>query len=216
MSADSCGSYSRSFVLVVEDHPLVAESLVTCIRNCDGGLEVLTAETLRGALAMIDRRAPPILIVTDLSLTDAAGDEAIVALSAAAPGVPLLVVTALDEPALRESADRLGIAGFFVKSTSIQLLRERLQDILGGSGDRPPPVLPKPPLAELLTPKQLSVLEELAAGHSNGEIAARLRIGRETVNSHVKEIFSRLGVKNRTEAVVRYIGHFARQGARRQ
>lgn len=194
------------FVLIVEDHPLVAESLVACVHDCDAELAVHTAESLAAALRILAARSAPLLIVTDLTLTDTQGTEAIRHLRAAAPQSPLLVVTAQDDAALRSAAKELGAIGYLVKSASIQALRDQIRAVVG---ERPRQAGGAPPRSDvldwLLTPRQLAVLDELRAGRSNREIAARMSISAETVGSHVKEILSRLGVRNRTEAVVRYL-----------
>lgn len=193
------------FVLIVEDHPLVADSLVACIRDCDAGLKVAMAESLGAALRILARRPAPLLIVTDLTLTDTQGTDAVRGLRAAAPQSQLLVFTAQDDPRLRDEAKELGAMGYLIKSASIQTLRDEIRAVIGA---RPTGSRVVPPrtgeLSRLLTAKQRAVLEELAAGRSNRQIAARLKISDETVGSHMKEIFSRLAVKNRTEAVVRY------------
>lgn len=195
-----------SYVLIVEDHPLVADSVSACVRLCDPDVGVQIAESLRGAHAILKRHPCPRLIVTDLTLTDAHGDEAVRTLREAAPASPLLVVTALDDPALRDEANRLGVAGYVVKSASTSVLRDHVAEILNVRIAEQRLKAPVPPRrTSLFTRKQLQVLEELVAGRSNREIAARLNIAPETVGSHMKEILARLGVKNRTEAVVRYL-----------
>lgn len=197
---------SAPFVLVVEDHPLVAESLVACVRDCDAELAVDTAESLAAALRILAARPAPLLIVTDLTLTDTQGAEAVRHLRAAAPQSAILVVTAVDDAVLRGEVEALGAIGYLVKSASIQALREQIRAVVGERPRQTRDVAPRTDvLGGLLTPKQLAVLEELRVGRSNKEIAARMGIGDETVASHVKEILSRLAVRNRTEAVVRYL-----------
>lgn len=194
------------FALIVEDHPLVADSLMACIHAFDAGLKVDTAESLRAALRILERRPAPLLIVTDLTLTDAQGTQAVMSLREAAPESPLLVFTALDDPVLRSEAKRWGASGYVIKSASTQTLRDHIRALIG---DRPATVpgarVEVDKLDRLLTPKQRTVLEELAAGRSNRQIAARMNISDETVSSHMKEILGRLEVRNRTEAVVRYL-----------
>ena len=203
------------FALIVEDHPLVSDSLVACIRDCDAALRVDTAESLRAALRILAQRPMPVLVVTDLTLTDANGMEAVIRLRAAVPHSPLLVFTALDDPELRNEAKALGVRGYLIKNASTQTLRDEIRTALGGRphGPRAAPVGTAAP-DPLLTPKQRAVLEELAAGRSNHQIAARMNISEETVRSHMKEILGRLAVKNRTEAVVRYL-QMLRPDARR-
>ncbi|MBE0621421.1 MAG: response regulator transcription factor [Burkholderiales bacterium] len=197
---------NNAFVLIVEDHPLVADSLIACIRGSNAALEVQTAETLLAATRTLAVRSAPQLIVTDLTLTDAKGIEAVRRLREAAPQSPLLVFTALDDAALRREALALGAAGYLIKSASIQAIRDKIQAMVGGvsvAGNQEPSRAGT--LEEIFTRKQLQVLEELPAGRSNREIAARLGISEETVRSHMKEILGRLGVRNRTEGVARYL-----------
>ena len=93
-----------------------------------------------------------------------------------------------------------------MKRTGTEALREAIRNSLDSAV---PVALSKKPAARIvntaLTAKQCSVLDELAAGRSNREIAALLNISMDTVGSHMKDIFGRLGVKNRTEAVIRYL-----------
>lgn len=196
---------ANSFALVVEDHPLVADSLVSCIQAFDPQIETLTTASVRAAEQMLAERPAPVLIITDLMLTDAKDTEAVRRLRAAAPHSPLLVFTALEDPKLRSEANACGANAYLVKSSTTQALMEKVRDILDGhprGASSAPPRLSQ--LQELLTERQLVVLEELAAGRSNKEIANRLKISDLTVNAHVKHIFGRLAVKNRTEAAVRY------------
>lgn len=197
---------SMPYALIVEDHPLVADSLVACVGDCAPGLEVDTAESLRDALHVLARRPAPLLIVTDLTLTDTRGTEAVYRLREAAPEIPILVFTALDDPALRREAKELGVFSYLIKSTSTQTLRDEISAVLGrhptrqhvSAADVGTP-------SRLLTPKQVTVVKELMAGRSNKQIAARLNLSEETIGSHMKEILARLGARNRTEAVVRYL-----------
>ena len=198
---------STPFVLIVEDHPLVTDSLVACVRGCDAQLEAVTAESLCAALHILASRPSPLLILTDLTLTDAAGTETVRRLREAAPHSPLLVFTALDDPILRSEAKALGATGYLIKSTSVQILRDEIRAAIGVHATTTHRVASSgaKELSNLLTPKQLAVLMELVAGRSNKEIAARMNISDGTVSSHMKEILGRLAVKNRTEAVVRYL-----------
>lgn len=199
-----------AFVLIVEDHPLVADSLAACVRDCDAALTVEVVESLGAALRILSQRANPVLITTDLTLPDSQGIESVRRLRDAAPASPLLVFTALDDAQLRREASELGATDYLLKSSSAHTLRNRVRNVLGERADNPEsaPVTSRVDpgrLSNLFTAKQQRVLEELMAGRSNREIAARMNISPETVASHMKEVFSRLAVRNRTEAVVRYL-----------
>lgn len=198
--------HASTYVLVVEDHPLVSDSLAACVHDCVASLEVCVAESLAAALRSVALRGAPLLVISDLSLTDTNGIEVVRGLRAAAPGSALLVVTALDDPALRSQVMESGALGYIVKSTGIQTIKDHIATALRGRavGITASPV-GAAGVDRLLTRAQIAVLVELAAGRSNKEIAARLGISDETVGSHMKEILGRLGVRNRTEAVVRYL-----------
>jgi DNA-binding NarL/FixJ family response regulator len=205
------------FALIVEDHPLVADSLVACVRECDAGLKVEMAESLVVALRILVKRPAPLLIVTDLTLTDAQGTQAVKSLRQAAPQSPILVFTALDDPTLRREAQALGAIAYLIKSTSSQTLRDEIRAVIGARPvSREAAPGRKDMASRLLTRKQVAVLEELVAGRSNKEIATRLSISDDTVGSHLKEIFNRLGARNRTEAVVRYLEMVSRAENRRR
>jgi len=203
------------YALVVEDHPLVADSLVAWVRDCDACLEVVVAESLRAAMRILALRPAPFLLVTDLTLTDAQGIEAVRRLREAAPQSPLLVFTALDDLKLRAEAIALGAVGYVIKSASTETLRDAIGKIIGKNTLKDQSARERREAQRpLLTPKQRAVLDELVAGRSNKEIAARMNISDKTVNSHMKEILGRLGVRNRTEAVVRYLGMSNRRNDR--
>lgn len=196
----------NAYVMIVEDHPLVAESLAACVRACQADLDILIFESLLRALDTLSKWPAPQLILTDLTLTDADGMESVRQLRKAAPHTKLLVCTALDTPALREEAQALGATGYLIKNTATSVLREEISRAIGA-----PPLtmnIQRPRMQKinrLLTARQISILEELSSGRSNKEIAARLDIALDTVGSHMKEIFVRLGARNRTEAVAHYL-----------
>lgn len=194
------------FVLIVEDHPLVADSLVSCVRACNAYIRIDTVESIHAALAILAERPTPLLIVTDLTLSDSNGMDTLRRLRGAAPKSPILVFTALDDPRLRAEARQFDVFAYLVKSTSIEALRDAICTVISGDSVDEHCVVPEHATAlnRLLTQKQLAVLEELVAGRSNKEIATRMNISAQTVGSHMKEILGRLAVRNRTEAVVRY------------
>lgn len=199
------------FILIVEDHPLVADSLQACVHACDAALNVCIAETLGAALLILENQPSPVLITTDLTLPDAQGIESVRRLRKAAPTSPLLVFTALDNTSLRREAKELGVIDYFLKSVSSSTFRSKISSILGErvspSSSSPTSDYPTPTTCAILhlTAKQKTVMQELVAGRSNREIATRMNISTDTVSSHLKEIFNRLSVRNRTEAVVRYL-----------
>jgi DNA-binding NarL/FixJ family response regulator len=193
------------YVLIVEDHPLVADSLKACIHASYPDLRVSKVESLQAALATLIKWPDPLLILTDLNLADADGTDAVRKLRLAAPNCKLLVCTALEDPTLRAEAKALGAVGYVVKSASIQTLRQHISATIGHCPPFERAGLDSASnVTHPLTTRQEAVLEELSSGRSNKEIAIRMNITVETVGSHMKEILRRLRVKNRTEAVTYY------------
>ena len=191
----------RDSALVVDGHPIVAAGVRACVLAKNSGLTVEVADSLHSALDLLRGDSQPLLIVSELVLPDASGFDAIRCLRAAAPDSELLVYTASDDMALRRQATTLGIASVVDKRASARELQEAIGKVIVGHSPRN---RFKPNLG--LTARQLAVLDELAAGYTNRQIAARLNVSDETVGSHMKAILGRLGVKNRTEAVVWYMG----------
>lgn len=197
---------SETYVLVLDDHPMVAESLVASVRAYRARIKICVAESLEMALQFIASLGAPVLILSDLSLTDVAGLGVMRELRSAAPQATLLVVTANEDPEMRLQAQQFGVAGYFLKSTSVDALREAIAEALLPFADTLQAAdVRDDPLGSRLTRAQIGVLVEMAAGRSNKEIAIRLGVSGETVTSHVKEILRRLNVRNRTQAVVRYM-----------
>lgn len=199
-------SGGEPYVLVVDDHPMVAESLVASVRACRAHMKVCVADSLDMALHELGALGAPALILTDLALTDASGLSVIQGLRSVAPRSPLIVVTANEDPAMRLQVQGYGVIGYMLKSTSVKALQDAIAEVLHPFADVPSPVATgEDALGRLLTRTQIVVLAELAAGRSNKEIAIRLGLSSETVTYHVKEILRRLDCRNRTQAVVRYL-----------
>jgi len=165
---------------------------------------VNVATSLNFALKLVDK-SPPLLIVSELVLTDATGIEALRRLRFAAPDCALLVFTVSDDQALRHAAIELGVTAYFVKNVPAKQIQDAIRSSLG-FGMMVGEISLDSNESEIgLTRRQIEVLEELVAARTNRQIAKRLQISTETVGSHMKEIRGRLGTKTRTEAVVRYL-----------
>lgn len=194
------------YVLILEDHPLVADSLAACVHACNAALRVVIRGSLNDAIQTLTELPQPLLILTDLTLPDAAGMESVRQLRQVAPQCKLLVCTALDTPELRAEAKDRGVMGYLIKNASTETLRAEISNALGdtsalsfskskGLGSHGP----------ILTNRHIQILEELTSGRNNKEIATRLHISPDTVGSHMKEILARLSAKTRTEAVAQYL-----------
>ncbi|WP_439517230.1 response regulator transcription factor [Hydrogenophaga sp.] len=190
--------------LVVDDHPLVAESVAVLILSIAPGAVVERRETLRGCASLAGRAAPLTLIVADLSLPDASGLRALEQLRAWWPQASVVVFSGARNALLQRHCMEAGAAAFVVKTASTVELRESLQRVLNVALPRPTLALPTRWSDGELSPKQEAVWRDLASGLSNQEIAQRHGVSINTVKTHVRELFERIGVRNRTEAARLY------------
>ncbi len=197
----------RKKVLVVEDHPLFVQAIGEIVSRIDPAAEVQGAHTLADALAWLKRGSPD-LVLLDLNLPDVSGLEGVDTLRSRLPEVPIVVISAVDDPAQLRDLERSGIHRFVPKSAKPAEIIESIRQVfhaaegIGGSAAVPPS--PEGGKRTPLSQRQLEVLREMATGKSNKEIARSLDIAVDTVRAHVVEILSRLGVRNRTEAVTVY------------
>lgn len=169
---------------------------------------VQCADFPQGWAAAADR---PDLILSDLVMPGAAPVAGVAGLAAAAPGVPILVVTGNEDDATLLALFDLGVAGFAPKTSRAALIDAAIRVVLAGGRYLPPRLLelaaqrgglPAAPASpSRLTGRQLDVLRAIAAGLSNKEIARDLDLSPATIKAHTAAAMAALGAGNRAEAV---------------
>lgn len=202
-------------ILIVEDHPMMIRSITNSLEvlhlRAQVGCSVMVVSTMRQARKRLQGREPPSLIISDLHLPDSRGLGTLHALLVEAPGTPIVVFSACDDKSTERAALALGARAFVSKSALaqdfVQKIRPFLTMLEPGVGADSPQALPcEPPHpVALLTDRQREVLMEVAHGYRDREIALRLKIGPETVRSHLNAVFHHLGVQNRTQASSVYV-----------
>lgn len=205
-------------ILVCDDHPIFREGLCEALAELDA--EFVEASDSDAALRSVAADADIELVLLDLSMPGVDGWTAFRALRQRHPAVPVVIVSASEDPDdIRRALDG-GASGFIPKSSPIQVLRSALRLVLAGGVYVPTAALAErtspdaqPPSrrrerAPALTPRQVDVLKLLARGLTNREIAAVLGIAESTVKTHLRTLFEVLDVSNRTEAtlVMRELG----------
>ena len=204
-------------VLLVEDQQLVREGLKGLLALC-GDIELVgEAEDGAKALELVPTLMPDV-ILSDMRMPRLDGIGLLRALAARALAVPVLLLTTFDDREAFDEAVGAGAKGFLLKAISVDTLAQALRDVAaGGTALRPGLTeratrpgaterafegLPDP---EPLSPKELQVLRLVASGRSNTEIAGLLGNSEGVIKNHCSSIFAKMGVRDRTQAVLRAI-----------
>jgi DNA-binding NarL/FixJ family response regulator len=194
-------------VLVVDDHPVVRGGLVgwlaaqpdlDVVGEAGDGLE---------ALAAVAEHAPDVVLM-DLRMPRMDGVTATGRITAAHPGVRVLVLTTYDTDADIVRAVEAGAAGYLLKDVPLPQLADAVRAAARGETVLAPPVAARlvsrmrAPSVEAPTARELQVLGGVARGLTNAEIGRELFIGEATVKTHLVRVFAKLGVDDRTRAVM--------------
>jgi DNA-binding NarL/FixJ family response regulator len=194
-------------LLLVDDHAMFRDGLSLLIAHHFQDVEVLQAERLAQAIAMVKRHVDLDVVLLDLTLPDSSGLDALPRLHEATPNARIVVLSADDSASTVRGAIECGAAGFIPKTAQGSTLRAALDVVLGGGVYLPgsPPQDPSPagaPERALdLSPRQVEVLHLLIRGATNKHICRELSMAESTAKTHVAAIFRRLEVSNRTQAV---------------
>jgi DNA-binding NarL/FixJ family response regulator len=195
---------ARIRILSVDDHPLLRQGLAALIN--DEPDMTIVAEAANGQEAIREFRAHrPDVTVMELRLPDICGIDVLVAIRKEFPNARIVVLTTCEGDAEVARAFKEGAAGYFLKTTPPKDLREAIRQVHAGQKTVPLEVgarLVGQLREDPLTPREISVLQEVAAGGGNHEIGVRLSIAEETVKVHMKRVLEKLGAADRTQAVV--------------
>ncbi len=214
-------------VVLVDDQELVRSGLRRILRRRDG-FEIVAecgdGSELPAALATSAARDEPVdVVLMDLRMRQVDGISATRALNERPDAPPVLVLTTFDDDEMLSGALRAGAAGFLLKDSSADDLIRAVRTVAAGESWLDPAVTgrvlrsyrataPAPPAPDasataLLTGRELEVLTAIAAGRTNGEIAAELVISELTVKSHIGRIFAKLDLRDRAAAIVYAYDH---------
>jgi DNA-binding NarL/FixJ family response regulator len=191
-------------IVVADDHPLFRAALRSAVDKAAPGAEVVECASLADARAALVA-GPVDRLLLDLKLSDSEGMAGLAAVRAEQPTVPVAVVSASEDAPVVRHALGLGAAGFIPKSSSLPQMVEAIAAILAGDSWAPDVPEADDDLAgrvASLTPSQLRILEGLKAGRLNKQIAFDLGVSEATIKAHLTSVFRKLGVHNRTQAVI--------------
>ena len=194
-------------IVVADDHPLFREALVSAVRKARPDAGVVECSSFAEADAALGKE-PVDLLLLDLKLSDVEGMTGLNLVRANHPAVPVVVVSASEEPHTVRRALAVGASGFIPKSASLDTMVEAIGQVLDGETWAPDVGEAEGEEADLqsriasLTPSQLRILEGLKAGRLNKQIAYDLGVTEATIKAHLTSVFRKLGVQNRTQAVI--------------
>ncbi|MEU4508731.1 response regulator transcription factor [Nonomuraea wenchangensis] len=200
-------------VLIVDDHEVVRQGLRFVLEQEDGIEVVGEAGDGEAALRAVRALRPDVMLL-DLVMPGMDGLRALEALREAAdgPAPAVIVLTSFQEEDRVVEAVRLGALSYLSKTSAVDRVVEAVRAAARGGSVLEPGIAAllvrqvrraeRPRPLDTLTPRERDVLAALARGRSNAEIARDLRMGRETVKSHVSSILAKLGVSDRTQAAI--------------
>jgi DNA-binding NarL/FixJ family response regulator len=194
---------ARIRILTVDDHPLMREGTAAMIRSQADMLLVAEAGNGSEALQRFREHQPDVTLM-DIRLPDRSGIDTVIAIRSEFPEARILMLTTFEGDVEIQRALQAGARGYMLKSMPPSDLLAGIREVHAGKKRIPPQVaahLAEHMGEEALTARELEVLQQVAGGNRNRDIAGRLFISEETVKVHIKHIMEKLGAKDRTDAV---------------
>jgi DNA-binding NarL/FixJ family response regulator len=202
-------------VFIADDHTLFRDGLRALLTAVTDVAVVGEAATGDEAAGLVERLQPDIVLM-DIQMPGLNGIEATRRITTASPHVGVIIVTMFEDDDSVFAAMRAGARGYILKGAGQEEVLRTIRAVARGEAlfgpaiaarlmsffSAPRPAAPTEVFPEL-TAREREVLDLIAAGHNNESIAARLTVSRKTVRNHVSNIFSKLQVAGRAEAIIR-------------
>jgi DNA-binding NarL/FixJ family response regulator len=193
----------RIRVFCVDDHPLMREGIAAVIRNESDIQLVAEASTGHEAIQGFREHQPDVTLM-DVRMPDMGGIDALLAIRTEFADARVIMLTTFEGDAEIQHALEAGAQGYMLKSMPRKQLVDMIRKVHAGKKQIPPEVavrLIEHIGDEMLSKREVEVLQKVAGGNRNSDIAALLFISEETVKGHIKHIMEKLGASDRTEAV---------------
>ena len=195
-------------IVIVDDHPAVRTGLAAMLSNDDQFEVVAEAADAESAVSSSVAHSPSVVLM-DLRIPGG-GVEATIEIIDRLPKARVLIITTFEGDEDIHRAIQAGAKGYLLKGLTGSELRTAVIRVANGEEVMPPEIekrLANPVRRKDLSRRELEVVHLIVDGQSNKEIATHLKIGEESVKSHLKSVFQKLGVADRTQAAVEAIRH---------
>jgi DNA-binding NarL/FixJ family response regulator len=200
-------------ILVADDHPLFRDALKRALTQAVPDAVMLEADGVASLQALVEEHADAELLLLDLQMPGANGFSTLAYMRAQYPGLPVVVVSAQEDPAVIRRAVAHGASGYIPKSASVDTIVAAVRRILDGDVWLPPFLTHSSSALQAeeasaasriaeLTPQQFRVLGMIAAGLLNKQIAFELNVSEATIKAHMTAIMRKLHVSNRTQVAL--------------
>jgi DNA-binding NarL/FixJ family response regulator len=203
---------ARYRFVVADDHPLFRGAMREAVTTLFAASDVFEAGGFDDLQSLLERESDMDLVLLDLTMPGVRGFSGLLFLRAQFPGVPVVIVSANEEPGVIRRCMEFGASGFLPKTLDVEIMRSAIRRVLDGGVWTPPDVdlsggadaATRDLVGRLatLTPQQVRVLMMLSEGLLNKQIAFELKVSEATVKAHVSAILQKLGVESRTQAVI--------------
>lgn len=193
-------------ICIVEDDALILRSLKQVLNNDESYLVTCTFGSAEAALEDLKEQQPDVLLL-DIDLPGISGIEAISKLKKLQPELNIVMLTVHEETNLVFSALRNGAVGYLVKGSNSKYLLQGIREVFEGGSPMSPSIARQviksftPNLTTNLSERELEVLLKLSNGTNNKQIAEDLFVSTNTIKAHIKNIYKKLHVNSRAEAV---------------
>lgn len=209
----SCLNQNMTSILIADDHPLFRAALRQAVENSFEDVTIHEVDSLAALEQIGEQNIPLDVILLDLHMPGTHGFSGLIYLRGRYPKVPLAIISATEEVDVIHRAMHFGANGFIPKSATLNTMMDALRQIRAGQAWLPEDArrVPAPVMPDLsamqdrvgsLTPQQFRVMGMLLEGLQNKVIAYELDVSEATIKAHMTAIFRKLGVRNRTQAVL--------------
>lgn len=208
-------------VMLIDDHSVVRFGIRSLLER-DTEIEVCAESgTIREALDILKTQSPD-LVILDYKMPDATGDEGCAQIKSILPSTRVIILTAYADDFAVRACLKAGADGFLSKNIDGNAIRSAVFNVYNGTkifdNDVMRQILMTEPENNLpltdyphLSPKEIEILDLISQGKTNRSIASQLFISEKTVRNYVSAVMKKLGVSNRTEATIYWLGQKSRK-----